>query len=247
MVCIRFIVGMTLRTMSPGLMAGAGNRWPDATQVILPGCDRLDMRGVDARVVAAEMVRLKPCRDRADQLFVGDAMSVSAHPVDAEPTIALPVESCRPLPARAEIGPMRRDRAVLVDLRPEARRQTGIAEGGSGKLGLHRELILLVSDRRALTRRGGHSFSAPIITWPKSATHFAATVWKSAVLSAQARAAFESSGHLTSQTSRTAAAHCDTVEPTGSTRPTRPSSMLAKRPTLVVTTGRPLASASRRG
>src|SRR3972149_2220556 len=111
---------------------------------------RLQVRGVHARVIAAEVIALKTAGDRPDQSLIDEPMGLNQPPVaispaaDAESPITAAIPAGRPFPAGAEVRTMGRDRGDS-HLRPEARGQSFVAEGGDAKLSLHRELTPLVA------------------------------------------------------------------------------------------------------
>ena len=83
--------------------------------------DRLHVRRVHARSHTAEMVEFKPGRDRSDKQFVDMPMRQAGTVERPNAPVALGLLSCRPHPARSEVGPMGWHWAVLVDLRPQIR------------------------------------------------------------------------------------------------------------------------------
>ena len=115
-------------------------------------CDWLDVLRVHASAVPAEVVRLKASGHRANKVFICPSVSErspSHPPTNTKYTIS-PKLGCCPFPTPIIEG---------TNLLPEAKGES------RGKLGEHRELILLVSGSRALTRRGCFRLRSHYITY----------------------------------------------------------------------------------
>ena len=85
-----------------------GERWSTALH-IFPMRDWLNMSRIDARAVAAEVVKFKARRDGANEQFIGKTMSIdarmSAVPVNRHFSVAIRVQATRPNPTHIGRAP----------------------------------------------------------------------------------------------------------------------------------------------
>ena len=93
--------------------------------------DSLQVRGIHARRLAAEMVNLQAAQLPIYKFSVEDTVGILGNAIQPESPIALAILASCPPPAT---------RWVSVNLRPEACRQPGIAKEGDGTLVEHRKV-----------------------------------------------------------------------------------------------------------
>lgn len=87
---------------------------------VLGVADRHQMRWVATQPNSAEVVDDEAVGDRADQQLVGGAVCAGLLPIRLDPAISVPIDETRPDPAGAEERRPTRERAGLVDLRPQS-------------------------------------------------------------------------------------------------------------------------------
>src|SRR5262245_3689115 len=115
---VGLVVGVTVPAVGRRV-PGPGPRLVPAPDV-LPMGDRLQVVGSHTRGVPAEVVEVVPGRHRTHERLVGPPMGLHRHPaLRVEGSVAQRVAGRGPDPARAEVWPVRREGAELVDLVPE--------------------------------------------------------------------------------------------------------------------------------
>ncbi len=133
-ICIGFIVGVPLWAMRhPLVSCGDGL----TAQSIYAGGHRFHVTWVNTGANAAKMICLQAARNHANQLFVCPTMGTIRHILPAIDSPVPVYKTCYPQPAGAEVGADTRGNSD-TNLIPEAGRQAGIAEEGSGRLVEHR-------------------------------------------------------------------------------------------------------------
>jgi hypothetical protein len=116
-------------------LAGIASWCARSPQEVLLVCDRLKMRRIDARVIAAEVIEYESRGDRTDDLLIGIAVGPEQlSTADAKRAVTGVESSRRPNPTRAQIRTMDRHGTVLVNLGPEAIR--------------HRDALRALDDKR---------------------------------------------------------------------------------------------------
>lgn len=91
-----------------------------AAQRVYEMCDGLKVRWIHALRRAAQVIQFESVRDWPDDVFIGPAMSKDTTSVEMERSVAGIDQASSPQPTWAEFWTARRDRAVPVNLRPEA-------------------------------------------------------------------------------------------------------------------------------
>lgn len=129
---VRRIVEMALRTVGFAALPEI------AAPTILSVRHRLDMRGVHAATITAEVIRLEAKRNRANQYLIGKPMTMHK----ATTAILAAARTISRIPLFGSAGhPLPASVIQDTNLRPEAWRQASVAKGGgTGKLELHRKV-----------------------------------------------------------------------------------------------------------